>query len=427
MKSFLYRFLFVNWFRKLIALLFAVITWMLVTQTMTTTRTLSNIPVRVIHLPKDKTVIGLLPNGLLKYRISITISGYSSVVSQLRPTDLEIIIDATDKKDSWIASIDKHNLISITDHSDWKNAISSVSSNDLYIKMSQLICEDIPIRVNTPIGDPPSGYQFLDVWPKYLIQKVCGPQEQIYPLKESGLDITFNLNRITASDVVGLETGNSNEELCFFIPEAWKTITLPFKGAVQETLNDPRAKLLRIDFLKRALIPLGTELPISIFFPFKYSRTMNPQTYSLPLSSLVEKKNGIRVLTLPLYVKDVSRLFLDVVRDHLLLLISVEPNQERLHWSVECVNDAVLEEIYLQASLKEAESLHKENLAFSQNSEDVIRSRFRQYVRSLQLYTANGDPLSLLVTLGANEILVEQPRIEASSPLTRREIPLTSY
>ncbi|EPP29676.1 conserved membrane domain protein, partial [Chlamydia psittaci 84-8471/1] len=44
---------------------FAIIIWVLVGQTVTVTRTLNNIPVRIIDLNPDQTVLGLQSNGLL--------------------------------------------------------------------------------------------------------------------------------------------------------------------------------------------------------------------------------------------------------------------------------------------------------------------------------------------------------------------------
>ncbi len=410
MKGLIYRIIIVNWPRKILSLIFAIITWFLVSQTITVTRTLPNIPVRIINLPDDKTVIGLLPNGILKYRIALTLTGSKSVVNELRSSDLEVVINAEGKKESWIATIDKKDLVHLVGDKDWRKAISSVTANDLYIKVSKLVTEDIPLTINKPIGDPPQGYQFLDVWPKYLTQKITGPQEQVQALKEQGLEVTFNLNRITKAELDALRSSRQSDELSFFIPDSWKMVSLPFKGNTQEPFNDPRAKLLRIDFLKQELIPFGPELPISIFFPVKYSRTLNPQTYTLQNNEIVVQKNGLKILMIPLYVRDVSRLFLDIIRDNLILFIMAHPksDQEPLYWSTELMDEKVLEDAYVAASIKESEGIHKDNEIFYKNNEQAIRYRFRDYLRKLQLYKADGRPLELKVTLGASEIILEQ-------------------
>ncbi|MBS0624365.1 MAG: hypothetical protein JSS62_07095 [Verrucomicrobia bacterium] len=410
MKPLLYRLFINSWPRKLIAVTFAIMTWFLVNETISVTRTIPNVPVRIINLPADKTVVGLLPNGFLKYRISITITGTKSIVNELRPNDLEVVINAEGKKESWIATIDKKDLVNFNGEKEWKKAISSVTANDLYIKVSRLVTDEVPLTINKPIGDPPQGYQFLDIWPKYLTQKVSGPQEQVQTLKEYGLEVTFNLNRITKTDLDALYNSSRQDEVSFFVPESWKMVTLPFKGNTQEPFNDPRAKLLRIDFLKQDLVPLGIELPITIFFPVKHSLTINPQTYSLLTNEIVVKKNGLKLLNIPLYVRDASRLFLDVVRDHLLLTIIAAPNTPGtpLKWAVELINEQALEQAYVLASLKEGESIHKDNEMFSKYNEQAIRNRFWDYRRQLKLYTEGGQPLNLKSYLDINHVVLEK-------------------
>lgn len=411
MSELLKRLFITNWPRKLVALITAVFVWFLVNQTITITRTIPDIPIRIINLPPDKTVVGLLPNGLLNKRISITVTGSKSTVRDLRPSDLEVVINADGQKESWIATIDKRNLVNINQDLDLRKSITDVSANDIYIKMSRLITEEIPITITKPIGDPPKGFQFLDIWPKRLMQKVSGPEEQVRALKERGLEVTFNLNRITESELETLyNRQGKKEEVTYKIPDSWKKVAIPFKDNVLETINDPRADLLRIDFLKQELIPLGSELPITIFFPLKYSATINPQTYSLATSDSIVKKNGLKRLTIPLYVRDVSRLFLDVVRDNLLLIVVASPTsiQENLNWAVEFIDEKALEDAFVEASLRHVEKKYAEEESFTKYSEQTVRYRFRDYLRNLVLYTEDGFPLNLEARLSTNTITIKQ-------------------
>ena len=165
-----------HWPRKVVALTTAIFVWFLVSQTITITRTLSDVPIRIINIPVDKTVQGLLPNGLLSKRISVTLTGSKSVLQDLRPTDIEVVINADGHKESWIATISKRNLVSSSQALDLHNHITNATANDLFIKLSKLVTEEIPVTITKPIGDPPKGYQFLDIWPKYLSQKVSGPE-----------------------------------------------------------------------------------------------------------------------------------------------------------------------------------------------------------------------------------------------------------
>jgi len=409
MKELFSRLFLKNWPRKLVALITAIFIWFLVSQTITITRTLADVPVRIINLPSDKTAIGLLPNGLLNKRISVTISGSKSIVQDLRPTDLEVVINADGHKESWIASISKRNLVSLNQGFDLRKDIAEVTANDLFIKLSKLITEEIPVTISKPIGDPPKGYQYLDIWPKFLSQKVSGPEEQVRELKQKGIELTFNLNRITQDDLDTLFERQKKDEISFLVPDSWKKVAIPFKDNALEPLNDPRAELLRIDFLKQELILLGLELPITIFFPLKYSQTVNPQTYSLATNGLVHKKNGLKRLTMPLYVRDVSHLFLEVVRDNLLLIIVAAPKnvKENLDWAIQVIDERSLEDAYVRASLKQTDEKYSEE-SFTKYSEQAIRYRFRDYVRRLDVYTEDGRPFKLRAQLDANTITLEQ-------------------
>ena len=403
MKALLGRLFLRHWPRKVVALITAIFVWFLVSQTITITRTLSDVPIRIINIPVDKTVQGLLPNGLLSKRISVTLTGNKSVLQDLRPTDIEVVINADGHKESWIATISKRNLVSASQALDLHNHITDATANDLFIKLSKLVTEEIPVTITKPIGDPPKGYQFLDIWPKYLSQKVSGPEELVRELKQKGLELTFNLNRIPQSDLDALLEKQKKDEISFLIPDAWKKVAIPFKENIFEPLNDPRADLLRIDFLKQELIPFGAELPITLFFPLKYSQTNNPETYSLATSAIVEKQNGLKRLTIPLYVRDVSHLFLDVVKDNLLLVIVIAPKatQEDLHWAVEFIDEKALEEAYVTASLKQEKNSYA---SFTKFCEQVVRDRFRDYLRKLVFFTQDGKPLQLRAELNAHTI-----------------------
>lgn len=410
-KEIFKRLFITNWPRKLVALLTAIIVWLLVSQTLTTTRTIADVPIRITNLPHDKTVVGLLPNGLLNKRISITITGRKSIVNEIRASDIEVLINADGHKESWIAAIDKRNINSLNQQIDLTNAIHDVTSNDLYIKLSKLITEEIPIIVNKPIGDPPKGFQFLDIWPKLLKQKVSGPEEQVRALKEKGLEVTFNLNRITQEELEILHNRQRKEdEITFKIPDGWKKVAIPFKDNAFEMINDPQAEFLRIDFLKQELIPLGSELPIAIFFPLKYSQTINPQTYSLESNQIVYDINGLKRVSLSLYVRDVSRLFLEIVRDNIQIVIVAAPQsiQESLHWAVEFIDEKALEEAFVEASLLLFEEKYGDEESFNKYSEQAIRYRFREYLHNLVMYTKDGHPLKLDARLKGDTITLIQ-------------------
>ena len=75
METILTRLFFHNWQQKLVALIAALIIWLFVNHSIIDSKTIANIPVRVVNMPSDKTILGLMPNGVLSKRISLTLSG----------------------------------------------------------------------------------------------------------------------------------------------------------------------------------------------------------------------------------------------------------------------------------------------------------------------------------------------------------------
>jgi len=200
-KTLLIRFFVENWQRKLISLILAMIIWMVVSHSMTTTKVVHSIPVRVTHLPPEKTIEGMQVNGVLNRKISLTLTGNKSALDEVSGKDLEVVIDASGKSNEWIATISKKNIVSLNPEIDSAKMISRVAPFDMIIKQSKLVTEKIPVLVTQPIGEAPKGYQFLDVWPYQLSVTVNGPEEAVKRLKTRGLKLTFNLNDISRSDL----------------------------------------------------------------------------------------------------------------------------------------------------------------------------------------------------------------------------------
>src|SRR5262249_32443210 len=161
---------------KLISLILAMIIWMVVSQSMTATKVISNIPVRVINLGPEKTIEGMQVNGQLSRRISLSLVGHKDILSDLSYRDLEIVIDAKDKGPEWIAMIDHKNLISLNPEFDPVKMLSKVVPTEIIIRQTRLVTEKIPVSVTPPIGEGPKGYQYLDVWPYQLFVTVHGPE-----------------------------------------------------------------------------------------------------------------------------------------------------------------------------------------------------------------------------------------------------------
>ncbi len=410
MKTLLRRLFIENWHRKLLSLILAMIIWMIINHQMTVTKHVHNIPVRVEHLPAEKTIENMQVNGILNKRITLTITANKSVMDDLTGKDLEVVIDARGKPDQWIATIGKKNLVSLNPDIDVGKAISRVVPYDLIIKQSKLITDKIPILVSQPIGEPPKGYQYLDIWPYQLHVTVTGPEETVKRLKARGQKLTFNLSDLTRNELDALQSGlrkDNAEEVSFYVPNAWKKINLPMLSDTPVEIDDPQAKELRIDFSRQDLIPIGVDIPVAIYFPPKYSATLNPDTYTLATNNFVVKKKGLKMITQPLYAQGVSKLFVDIVKEMLEIYLIAAPKNERetLLWTCQFAYPHELEDRYVARVMSESHEEGGDVQPYAR--EEYLRNRFRSYMNRFRLYTAKNQKLNLKIELQANTITVQ--------------------
>jgi YbbR domain-containing protein len=398
MEALIYKLFWHNWQRKLLAVLAAIVIWIFVSHSITETKMIRNVPIRIMNLPADKTVVGLLSNGILQKRINLTLSGPKDVIEEIEPGDLEVNIDAStiDHAD-WIVQINKKNLVSLNPDIDLANNITSIGHTEFVIKLNRFVTEKIPVEILKPQGDPPPGYKFLDVWPQHLQHLVSGPEEEVNKLKNSGLQVTFDLDSISKGDLDAIKSQQQhgqNNEIAFMIPQKWKQVAIPFRNNSLEEFNDPEAQLLRLAFLREEFLPLERQLPIMLYFPLKTLKQYSPSTLQLGESPSLLARDGLHFFVPPLYIKNVSRLFLDLVRDYLELTIAVAPTTEReiLPWSVELVNARELEEMYVAYQAAQG---GKQIQQLAKQREQLYRQRFRDYLQQLILYVSPEHKLNI--------------------------------
>lgn len=388
-----------NWQRKLASLVLASLIWFGMNYSLTVTKVIPNIPVRVKNLSAEKTIEGMQINGLLKKHVSLTMMGHKSDLDNLKAKNLEIVIDAKDKPQEWIATITEKNLVCLD--SSWDALNLKVTPFEMIIRQSKLITEKIPILVTEPMGEAPKGYQFLDIWPYQMSLTVSGPEETVKRIKNRGLKLTFNLNDISAADLDSL--AQENDEITFFVPDFWKKIALPQISDESLEIDDPMADNLRIDFSRQDLLPIDFQMPMSVFFPPKYSHMVNPQNCSLGTNQYVVKKDGIYLLNATLFAQGVSQLFLDIVKDMMHVAIVVVPRSESdsLLWNVNFLYPHELEDRYVRLAMMESKDEIPPHL-----EEDLLRNRFRGYMNRFRLYTPNNEKLSMKVELQGKSIVV---------------------
>ncbi len=401
------RFFLENWQRKIVAVFTAIVVWFIVNESITVTKTISNIPIRIINLPPNKTVEEMLPNGFLNQHLTLTLTGNKKILENLDANNLQVLINASNKGDQWIAKVDKDSLISLNPDIELSRNIQEISQNEFVIHLSSLITEKIPIIINEPLGESPPGYQFLDIWPQNLYQLVSGSEDLVKNLSSKGLELTFDLSKISVDELDTLTSEGSNvDEISFVVPQSWKKVSIDFPGQSEVEINDPLAQHLRIDFLKKSFLPIDTNLPVSLYFPLQNIDLLNPYLNTLSKSDTIDEVNGIWVLKVPLFAKGVSKQFLETVRNNLEIIIIVAPKQDGdpLNWSLQFIDPQSLENQYVANTLKDNSEFQNHQ---KKQKEEHLRNLFRIYMRQLELYTDQDKKLHLIPQFNDSTIIVK--------------------
>lgn len=408
MKTLFRKIFILNWPRKLISFLLAIGIWMTVTYYMTSSKTIHKVPIKVINLPSGKTIEGLNDDNFLKQKINITLTGNRNTLEEISESDLNLVIDAKEAKDEWSVVITPKNIVCLNPDIDIQKNIIKVSHAPLNLRLSNLTTQRIPILITQPIGESPKGYLYLDVWPYQLYVTIKGPQKAVKSIKSKGLKLTFNLNDISEKDLKAAASSSVDKDsICFLIPESWKKLNLPSISSSPIVIDDPQSKALRIDFAKNELIPIDRPLPITLFFPAKTISSLNPDTCTLGVNDFIQKKNGIFLISEPLYAYGVSKLFLDTVKDmiQLVIIATVHNSKEAPLWNPQFIYPHELEDRYVAKVLLESVDQGLDNF-HPQLNEEYLRNRFRAHMNRFRLYSLDNKKLSLDIRLDGNTIQV---------------------
>lgn len=412
MKTLLEKIFIQNWQRKAVALLLGMIIWLVVNHSLTSTKTISNISVRVINLPPGKTVEGMQSNGKLNRKLTLTLVGNTNTLEELDSNDLEVVIDALDKPEEWINTITKKNLISLNPEIDLSNGISRIYQPNFTLRMTNLVSEDIPISITRPIGEAPRGYQFLDVWPYNMTVKITGPEDVIKRLKTKEQQLTFNLNDISKAQLDALATHQNSGKsgvVSFLVPDQWKQIYIPLLSDEPIEVRDSPDKPLRIDFIRYTLIPLDFSPSVSIFYSPEYISTLNPYSLKIQAGNLISEDHGIFLIRTPLYAKGTDRLFTQIVKDWIEVVIIASPKSpgQPLDWSLQFVNASALEDQYVSTLISDTSDEDIRQMRPSLR-EEYLRNRFRSYMNRFELYISENVKFELKAVLEGNLVKIEE-------------------
>lgn len=412
MKTLLHKIFVSNWQRKAVALLLGMIVWLVVNHSLTTTKTINNIAVRVINLPIGKTIEGMQSNGKLSKKLTLTLVGNSKVLEDLHSNDLEIVIDAMDKPEQWTNMISKKNLVSLNPEIDLGSSISRIYPPNFVLRMTNLITEEIPVSITRPIGEAPRGYQFLDVWPYQLTVKVSGPEEVIRRLKLKEQKLTFNLSDISRAQLDTLsihQNAGQSGVVSFLVPDQWKQIQIPLLSDTPIEIHDTPDQALRIDFVRYSLTPLDSALTVSMFYPPQYSTSLNPLSLQIRPSHLVQEHLGIFTINTPLYAKGTDRLFPQVVKDWIQIVVVAAPKttNQSLEWSLQFIDSPQLENEYVTTLMSDVSDEHIRSMRPSLR-EEYLRNRFRSYMNRFELFRSEDKRFNLEALINGEFVDIEE-------------------
>ncbi|NGX39016.1 MAG: hypothetical protein KR126chlam1_00334 [Chlamydiae bacterium] len=417
MRTLLRKLFLENWQRKLISVFLAVIIWFMVNQSLITSRVINNIPIRIINIPEGKTVVDLQSNGTLAKRTSLTLVGNKALLDELSLNDLEVVIDAQNKQGEWIATISRRNLISLNPDLNLSKGITRTSETNVIIRLTKLVSEKIPVFITQPIGQAPTGYQYLDIWPYQLRLNISGPEDVVKRLKSKGIRLTFDLSDITKAELDALRArpdSAQGDEVSYFVPEQWKRVSIPLLSEAPIEIDDPRAKNLRVDFVRISLLPINSKIPVSLYFPTENLNRYNPKNISLTTGPLIQSVGGLDVFAIPLYAKGVSPLFVRIVENMLKITITIDPSDitKELPWSIEFINSRLLEDRYVSIMMSDISDSQIHELQ-PLDREEYLRNRFRSYMNRFRLYKSEDERLRITAKLTNDKVSLE----EGTAPL----------
>jgi len=404
MKQFLRDLFFENIPRKLVAILTAIIIFFFVNQSLTVTKIVNNVSIRLINVPVQKTVEGLLPNGYMTKKIALTLVGKKSFLEEISSTDFEVVIDLSGKKESFTATITERNLISLNPQLKIARDIRKVSTRQVYIQLLNLVTDKVPVYLLKPSGEAPKGYQFVDIHPHVVFVDVSGPDDLIKKLKGQGLVKVFSLNDISSEDLDGVAAKTSkNDVLTYTVPLDQCFVYIPALTPDKKFYFDPSSDKVKIDFLRTQSLLIDAKIPVSFFIPSKHPKEIDVTQVAIQESPTVSTFLGMKVLAPKIYAKNVSQPFLETVQSMMQLII-VPPILlgQRPSWSIEFIGSKELEEKYVTRMIQESSS--RQNDQPESIRRELYKSRFRNYMNQMVLTLEDGSLLDFSIQFKNSKI-----------------------
>ncbi|OGN61890.1 MAG: hypothetical protein A3F09_00310 [Chlamydiae bacterium RIFCSPHIGHO2_12_FULL_49_11] len=410
MRSLIQRIFFNNWLRKLISLILSFVIWYMVYQSMTTTRTVASVPIRIINLPDGKTFQGMLANGYLSRKVNLSLTGRKIVIEDVSPADLEVVIDATKEvMKSSTVQIEKRHLVSFNPNFNVGRHLAKIDAKPIHFKMLPLVEDLIPVHVMKPIGEAPRGFQFLDMWPYQLNLRVKGPEDVITRLKTKGIKLNLNLADVSSEKLEEMTYNKNKHVVSYFVPEEFKQVLLPELSDKPIPMTDKDAKFLRIDFIRSKKIPIPFPIPVQLYVAPDCPLNIPSQSLYIGNSDMIQNMKGLKYLAPTVYAQGVSELFIKIVANMMTLSVNLNLHGDsQISWSIQFIDSQQLEDRYINAMLTEVKDIELEGMN-PRWREEYLRNRFRNYMNRLELITEGDQPLDFRLEMKGKEICLLPP------------------
>lgn len=175
-------------------------------------------------------------------------------------------------------------------------------------------------------------------------------------------------------------------------------------------IDDPDAKLLRIDFIREKNIPINASIPVQLFIAPNENARLNAALLSVANTELIKEQKGVKILNKTVYTQDVSDLFVKLIQKNLYLSINLTSNDSptpTITWSLQLINPQTVEDEYVTAITRDYIDDDIRDLRPAQR-EEYLRNRFRNYMNRFQLYKEDGTKLKLNIQLSGKQITLHE-------------------
>jgi YbbR domain-containing protein len=397
MRSILKKIFIANWQRKLISLILAIIVWLLLNNLIITTKSFNEIPVKVTSMPSGFTMDHMLSDNYLDFKVPIQITGKKNFLDSISSSDLEIVVDGQHKIKDWIVQLNKNNLKIKSSKKDFLKNIKSIEHDEFILKPTNIISEKCSVLVNVK-GNPPIGYEFINVYPRTFHITVYGSQRSIEKIKKEGIYLNVDLNMISEEDLESIIEDDhlqTKDEIIFSVPNSWKKINLPSQLNSYYQLDNSNSELLYINLIKKNPVQISNSLPISFFINPKQNLKSLIHNYEIVENEYITKVNDIYLLKMPIYVSGVSDILLNLIKD--MIQVSIFPSNKnsstKYNWSCQIINVKKIEEEYVQ----KASQIYLNHSTINQdpNYISTLKNLFKASVNNFKLCTKDGKDLSL--------------------------------